>query len=207
MSETGRERYWRQVRELAEQHGVEPGEARRLWPRYYHTGGRPKVRVAITATFADGSLCPFCREELPAVGHPEACEQCGSFEHPAPSEEVPCEPAPDLWTCSRCGSTAHQECIDEFGSGCPTLGCGVRRRVRSARITIGAVRERLNRLRRGEPAEPPRPELTPEEREWVTPSFLRHFSLADPTWVTWTFAILASIIFLVLLCYGLAQLV
>jgi ribosomal protein L37AE/L43A len=101
--EDPRERYWRQVRDLADEHEVPVSEARTLWRRFYKKGGIRRMMLALSARVTSSpTVCPFCRDELPLFP-----------EH---------EP---VWTCSSCSTKLHQECFDELGR-CTTLGCRTR---------------------------------------------------------------------------------
>lgn len=101
--ETGRQRYWRQVREIEEELDVPPGRARRLWRQYFGSGGavrRPirRLEIAVRAA-ADHAHCPFCRDDVGI----------------------------DDVECSRCHVRVHTDCLEELDGRCPTLGCHRRR--------------------------------------------------------------------------------
>ena len=122
--ETGRERYWRQVREIQEEHDVDTREARRMWSLYFKRGGKKRKRIALAvrSTLSDASLCPFCRDDIVTE---------------------------DALSCDQCRTTYHSECLEEFGSVCPTLGCTTRRGLGSIRIRahmVEASRERRQQL-------------------------------------------------------------
>jgi len=123
--ETGRERYWRQVRNLEGELDVDTREARRLWSHHYKKGGgkRKRIALAITATFSGETICPFCRDDI-----------------------VP----EDALSCDRCRTTYHPECWDEFGAVCPTLGCTTRRRASSVRVQVRARMVHATREQRDE---------------------------------------------------------
>ena len=94
----GRQRYWKQVREIAEEHDVSIPEARRKWREYYKPGGIRRIVLAVNAIAKHVSaVCPFCRDDLL-------------------DDE-------DLHVCPACKTKYHQECFDEFGTKCATLGC------------------------------------------------------------------------------------
>jgi hypothetical protein len=114
--ETGRQRYWRQVREIADEEDISPSEAREKWRNYYKPGGIRRIVLALNAvTHHVSSVCPYCRDNLL-------------------EEEI-------IYSCPGCKTRYHQECIDEFGQKCATLGC---RGARQNRLT---VRERPTRQR------------------------------------------------------------
>ena len=99
----GRERYWQQVRRLADEHNVSVPEARTMWSQFFKKSGVRKLVVELSARVSNGStaVCPFCREELPVFhDHEDACYQCGSFNHPEPGD-YDCGPEP-VWSCSSC---------------------------------------------------------------------------------------------------------
>lgn len=101
----GRERYWEQVRELADEHGWSITEAREQWSRFYKKGGKRRRNprpepidpiVLIDAAPTEGPTCPYCR--------------VGFLDHEETS------------VCSGCQTRLHAECRAEL-SRCPTIGC------------------------------------------------------------------------------------
>lgn len=104
--ERGRERYWRQVREIRDAFGVPTDEARDLWREYYDYGGDPvkplrqlQLNIEPVVVSEGASLCPLCRDVLDV--------DLGDI----------------TFACPGCSTTYHAECWDEFGSRCSTLGC------------------------------------------------------------------------------------
>ncbi len=137
----GRERYWRQVRQIADEHDVSIPEARAMWSRLFKPGGIKKMVLALSVSSspAMSTVCPFCRTELPVLHqHEGACGRCGSSDHPEPGD-VDCSPEP-VWSCSNCRTTMHQECYDELGR-CSTLGCRSSRIVARLRPAPGYERD------------------------------------------------------------------
>lgn len=124
--EEARERYWRQVRELADKHEVPVSEARTLWPRFYKKGGVKKLLLWLTTKASPSvTICPYCRDDLPVFhDHVDACYQCGTFDHPEP-EGYECAPE-SVWDCPSCSTKMHEDCYQELGA-CTTLGCAHRR--------------------------------------------------------------------------------
>lgn len=104
--ETGRRRYWRQVREIEEELDVPPSRARQMWQQYFGKGGvvrRPVRRLEVAVRAAtDHAHCPFCRDDVGI----------------------------DDVECSRCHVRVHAECLEELDGRCPTLGCRRPGRVR-----------------------------------------------------------------------------
>lgn len=103
-------RYWREVREIADEEGISVEEARGRWSDLYVRVGVKRegirrraqnIAIALTATAAS-TYCPFCRDDL--------------------GED-------DLHACSRCNTRFHNECWGELGENCTTLGCAARRTV------------------------------------------------------------------------------
>jgi len=158
--EGARERYWRQVRELADEHSVSVPEARSMWKTYYKKGGVRRLLVSLNVVASTNEVvCPYCRDEMPTTPHQMACQTCGSFEHPEYDPDVPCEP-PAIWVCNQCRTRLHQECYDELGR-CTTLGC-------RARVVAGRVRAR----RRPATVQQPQVHDGPQETEQ---SFLEEY--------------------------------
>ena len=110
--ESGRERYYRQIREIRKTLEISHDEARRRWSDYYAPGGDPikpvkKISLAIRASTTGVKVCPFCRD---AIFHPD-------------------EGGPDH-TCDACGAHYHLDCFEqELGGRCATLGCAARRAI------------------------------------------------------------------------------
>lgn len=109
MRETGRDRYWRQVRALADREDLPIPEARQRWreERAKKKAKSLKARakrivVALTATAAS-MLCPFCRD--------------GFSDDPVHS-------------CRSCSTRFHRECWGELQESCTTLGCVARKAIR-----------------------------------------------------------------------------
>lgn len=103
-------RYWREVREIADEEGISVEEARGRWSDIYvrvgvrREGVKKRIQniaIALTATAAS-TYCPFCRDDLGVE---------------------------DLHTCTRCNTRFHNECWGELGENCTTLGCAARRHV------------------------------------------------------------------------------
>lgn len=113
MAETGRQRYWRQVRQIASEENISIQAARRRWrARVTHAtrllvqaagelagqAARPVVRVARPVvrlvSRSAPTTCPLCRDDLVAPLH-----QCG------------------------CHAAYHLECAWEIPR-CAVLGCG-----------------------------------------------------------------------------------
>lgn len=134
--EEARERYWRQVRDLAEKHEVSIPEARSMWGRFYQKGGIKKLLLLLTPNRNSLTICPYCRDELPVFhDHEHACSSCGTFDHPEFDPDYPCDPEP-TWTCPRCSTQMHEECYQELAT-CTTLGCsGQQRRQRGNPIDV-----------------------------------------------------------------------
>lgn len=119
----GRHRYWQQVRELADELDIPVSAAREQWKDHYKPGGIKRVVLALNKltqkiTGSSVSICPFCRDDL------------------IEGEEY--------HLCSGCATSFHQECFDEFGKKCTTLGCSGRgtktktnNRNSTIRISIG----------------------------------------------------------------------
>lgn len=110
----GRERYWDQVRELADEHGWSTTEARAQWSRFYKKGGKKRKnprpepvdpQVIIDAAPEEGPVCPYCR-----VGF-------------LPDERTS--------VCPGCQTRLHHECRMELRR-CPTLGCAGGRATQNA---------------------------------------------------------------------------
>ncbi|MGD9729946.1 MAG: hypothetical protein AB7V39_26710, partial [Nitrospiraceae bacterium] len=105
----GRDRYWEQVKELADEHGWSVAEARAQWSNYFTKGGKPRKKPKkpkkdsvdleaerlITAE-TSGVTCPYCR-----LGF-------------LPEEST--------YTCAGCQTKFHQECRQELRR-CSTVGC------------------------------------------------------------------------------------
>lgn len=114
--ETGRERYYRQVREIRETLGISHDQARQRWRDYYAPGGDPikpvkRLQLAIRASTSNQRTCPFCRD---AIYHPD-------------------EGGPD-YICENCQAHYHLDCFeDELQGRCATLGCSTRRVINRAR--------------------------------------------------------------------------
>jgi hypothetical protein len=119
--ETGRERYYRQVREIRDELGVSHNEARERWSDYYAPGGdriKPikSIQLSIRASLSNQRTCPFCRD---SIYHPD-------------------EGGPD-YVCTNCQAHYHLDCFeDELGGRCATLGCSTRRVISRARTRIRA---------------------------------------------------------------------
>lgn len=128
MSE-GRERYYRQIREIRDELGVSHDEARRRWSDYYAPGGIPRrpvrqLTLSIKASTTDTRVCPFCRD---SIFHPDD------------------DGGPD-YTCQTCGAHYHLDCFEEELNGqCATLGCTTRRVVARVRTRIRAGRNETDR--------------------------------------------------------------
>lgn len=103
--ETGRQRYWRQVREIAEEGDLAPSDARAIWRERFKPGGIKRIVLTIGKLSrkiigSSVSICPFCRDDLINESEDE-----------------------EYYTCPGCNTEFHQECFDEFGRKCSTLGC------------------------------------------------------------------------------------
>ena len=114
--EDGRRRYQRQIREMREELGIGYREAQRRWGQYFASGGsqiRPlrRLELAIRSILTDSRLCPFCRDEINSVV----------------ANDDP------IYTCPNCRTQYHEECFEELGTQCPTLGCVTRPVVRIRR--------------------------------------------------------------------------
>ena len=154
--EDPRQRYWRQVRDLADEHEVSSSEARTLWRRFYQKGGIRRLLLALTPNRTVPTICPYCRDELPVFhNHEDACYQCGTFLHPEP-DGFECAPEAK-WTCPRCSTMMHLECYQEL-TKCTTLGCTGRANRRHRAIDVG-VRPRVYE-----------PELTPANWPFIAAS-------------------------------------
>ena len=130
----GRRRYWKQVRDLADEHEVTYSEARSLWKRFYKKGGIRRLLLMLTPNRTIATICPYCRDELPVFhDHEDACYQCGTFMHPEPGG-IECAPEPK-WTCPRCSTEMHEECYQELAT-CTTLGCSGRANRRHQAIDV-----------------------------------------------------------------------
>lgn len=118
MSE-GRQRYWRQVREIEQRLQISHQDARQRWNHWYHPGGKPikkvkKLVLAVRASASDQRTCPFCRD---SIYHPD-------------------EGGPD-YVCTKCQAHYHLDCFEEeLGGACATLGCASRRVIGAARTRI-----------------------------------------------------------------------
>ena len=116
LAETGRQRYYRQIREIRDELGVSHDEARRRWSDYYAPGGVPikpvkRLQLALRASTTNQRTCPFCRD---AIYHPD-------------------EGGPD-YVCSSCQAHYHLDCFEEELQGrCATIGCAARRLTRRVR--------------------------------------------------------------------------
>lgn len=161
-TETGRERYWRQIREIAKEEGISQGAARNRWSEIYYPGGRR--RIVITAP----------REALP----PELLANC-----PWCAEIVEFNEA----SCPRCATMMHLACIEEFGRNCTTLGCGGRlSTTRQGAPTARAIRIGQQHLRTA------REFLSQRPMRIRVPAFLTttDVSWGEQTLSAFTFAIL-----------------
>jgi len=150
--ETGRERYYRQVREIREELGISHNDARERWSDYYAPGGEPvkplkALTLSIRASTANQRTCPFCRD---AIYHPD-------------------EGGPDF-ICTACNAHYHLDCFEEeLGGRCATLGCSTRRVISRARTRIRARGREVRPLTPETPVTTARPntatvqELDPED--------------------------------------------
>lgn len=167
--ETGRERYYRQIRELQEELEITHDEARRRWSDYYHRGGQPKraakkIALAVRASLTTSRVCPFCRDDV------------------APDPETG---VVETYTCPTCQTHYHLDCFDaELGGKCATLGCATRRVIgRPLRTQLEVGRERLRaatqrtpealrpRTRSGTPIAP---RERPESLQEALPRYIRN---------------------------------
>ena len=103
LAETGRERYYRQIREIRDELEVSHDEARVRWSEFYAPGGsrikavKKQIQLAIRASTAGQKTCPFCRD---SIYHPD-------------------EGGPD-YVCANCQAHYHLDCFeDELGDGAP----------------------------------------------------------------------------------------
>jgi len=128
LAETGRQRYYRQVREIRDEFEISHDEARTRWSEFYAPGGVPikpvrRIQLAVRASLTNQRTCPFCRDSI------------------YPPEEG----GPD-YVCTACQAHYHLDCFeDELGGRCATLGCSTRRVIGRAGAGIRA-RGRRNRL-------------------------------------------------------------
>ena len=103
MAESGRERYWRQVRESASVAGVDINEARRRWRERRGAGAAAAVRRAtervvvrtvqpllrLVAREVDAvTVCPYCRDDLGADPNDVLSCRCGTRYHIACAVEA-----------------------------------------------------------------------------------------------------------------------